>query len=391
MPQVIVFRRLKHNHYSVAVLLGLLHQELDRERFTLSLARSRHDMLDRVGRGEDCVVAYSFCTPESATVVREIADLRAHGRSVTIVAGGPHVTAEPEQVLSWGVDAVFPGEAEESLVAWLRGSRQPGVVPSLPLRDFDAYPPFAAFMGLFAPIELRRGCEAACRFCQTPRLFGQVRERSMEAVLRHVEVVRRSGGRRALFIASDALSYGAARGGGANLPFLEEFLARLAHTGMNVSFGYFPSEISPRTLARTPEAAKLLRRHVSNRELVIGAQSGCARTLRVMRRPHDVEEAEAAAAAARSAGFVPLVDILMGVPGEGLDGRLETVAWMGRLRRDCGARFNMHVFLPLPGTPFAGQEAEAVEPRVTAALRPLQAQGALRGALPEARPAAPGS
>lgn len=379
----VVFRRLGHNHYSVAVLLGLLHQELDPGRYELCLARSRPALDEILGRAVDPVVAYSFCSPEAAAVAREVADLRARHGSVSILAGGPHVSAVPEEVLSWGVDAVFPGEAEESLLSWLRGREegapQFGVIMPLPLRDLDAYPPFAAFIDLFAPVEIRRGCEAGCCFCQTPRMFGRIRERSMDVVLRHVETLRAAGGRRALFIASDALSYGAERPGHANLAFLEEFLSRLGRLGLSVSFGYFPSEISPRTLARAPEAAHLLRRHVSNRELVIGAQSGCAATLGLMRRPHDTAEAEAAVVAARSAGFVPLVDILLGIPGEGLDGRMETVAWMRRLRNLHGARFNMHVFMPLPGTPFGGMQAEAIEPRVIEGLQPLQSQGALRG------------
>ena len=307
------------------------------------------------------------------------------------------MTALPEAVLAWGVDAVFPsGEAEESLVAWLRAHREGeaprGVVPPLELGDPRPLSPLRRVPGIVRPHRAAAGMRGGLPLLPDPApSHARVRERSVANVLHHLEALRRGRGRRALFLASDALSYGAERGQGANLPFLEDFLERLARTGLNVSFGYFPSEISPRTLARTPDAARLLRRFVSNRELVIGAQSGSARTLGLMRRPHSLEEAEAAAGVARAAGFVPLVDILLGIPGEGLEGRMETVAWMERLRAGCGACFNMHVFMPLPGTPFAGRDPEAVEPEVRAALRSLQDQGALQGWRGEARLPARGS
>jgi B12-binding domain/radical SAM domain protein len=383
----VVFRWLRHNHYTVAVLLGLLDQALDGRRFELGLAGSRRDLLSRLKeRGGPAVVAYSFTTSEALQVEREIRSLRIDApRQITILCGGPHPSACPDEVLSWGADLVFVGEAEESLPAFLREfaetRRLPAspIVQPLPLGDFDSYPPFWAEGGLFAPIEIRRGCRNRCAFCQTPRLFPTVRERTPAGILHHAGSLQRAGLKRVLFTASDALLYGSTDGRTANLDALEAFLSGLGRTGLAISFGFFPSEVAPHTLARTPEAAQVLRRHVSNRELVIGAQSGSPSTLERLGRPHTVEEIEAAAAAARAAGFVPLVDILLGTPGEGREERRVTLDWMGRLRLREGARFNLHHFLPLPGTPFAGQPAERLEPDVLEAIRRLLDTGAARG------------
>ena len=113
------------------------------------------------------------------------------------MAGGPHTSALPESVLEAGADAAFVGEGEESLPRFLNdiaesgGGPKQGIIPPMPLGDFDSYPPFAHRLNFLAPIEIRRGCSVGCAFCQTSRIFTKVRERSIDYITRYGRHINR--------------------------------------------------------------------------------------------------------------------------------------------------------------------------------------------------------
>ena len=229
-----------------------------------------------------------------------------------------------------------------------------------------------------------RGCGHACAFCGTPRLFPVRRERSVEGVLEHARRLRAAGKRRLFFIAPDVLSYGMRQGrvDGGN-PVNEERLGALLEgvraLGLLPHLGDFPSEISPAAAARHPQALRRLRRLASNRRMVLGAQSGSDRVLRLMRRPHTVEDNRAAAEAVLAAGFHVLIDLLFGLPGEGREGREETLAFARSFAAEPRAAFHLHCLLPLPGTPLEGARPEPLEPPVLRELAALVAAGRADG------------
>lgn len=378
----LILRWTRFNRYTLAALAGLVDERLPEIPVALAAAPAE---VEALAQGARTLVAYSFLSPQAPEALAEISRLKARlGERIVVLAGGPHATACAGEVLEAGADLVFRGEAEESLVSELaallegRGAPPGTIVDPLPLGPLDRYPPFALGRGLFAPIELRRGCAGRCAFCQTPRLAAALRERSPEGVLEHGRRMRAKGCRRIHFIAPDALSYGA-RAGRPDPDLLERFLSSLAATGLEVVFGTFPSEVAPERLARCPEAAAVLRRHVANRRLVIGGQSGSEEVLRRLGRTHTVADIAAAAAVARAAGFEPLVDILFGTPDETRAEREATLALMQRLHREHGARINLHSFLPLPGTPLAGARPARIEPDLLAALGRLTARGVAGG------------
>jgi B12-binding domain/radical SAM domain protein len=381
----VIFRWSSHNQYSVATLIGLLDDRLPAERFEILRAPSLAEVEDGACGNDTSVVAYSFTSLDADAVRDEIRALRA-GRAAhaVVICGGPHTSAEPEDVLAWGADAAFVGEAEETLPAYLLELEASGSAPrdrlirGAPVSDLDAYPPFAAGRGLFAPIELRRGCANRCTFCQTPRLFGPVRERSVEAVMRSARQLVDAGKNRIVFTSPDALLYGS-RDGTVDLGAVEELLAAVSSTGLSITFGFFPSEVGPRSLARAAEAAHLLRKHVAHDEIVIGAQSASPRVLKLLGRAHTVADADEAVAIAAAAGFTPVVDVLTCTPGELPDERRQTLEWMREVRSRHGARFNLHHFTPLPGTPLAGRSPEAIERDVLDAFREMVATGAAVG------------
>ncbi|EAU67575.1 Fe-S oxidoreductase family protein [Stigmatella aurantiaca DW4/3-1] len=349
--------------------------------------------------GYTVVAAWSFYSASFGPAAQELAWVRERleGRRVLCIAGGVHATAETEQTLRAGFDLVAVGEGEhllrELLGRLLRGEdpratrgmarleagrmvlngRGEGVV------DLDAFPPFAAHHEKFGAIEITRGCIYACRFCQTPFLNkARFRHRSVRNVAEWARVLRASGRRDIRFITPTSLSYGSGDEA-VNLEAVEALLAALREAMApegRIFFGTFPSEVRPEHV--TPEALALLKRYVANDNLIIGGQSGSERILRSSHRGHDTEAVVRSVRVALEGGFLPNVDFILGLPGEGPEDIEATVRMMETLA-GLGARVHGHTFMPLPGTPFRDAAPGRVDGETARRLDELASQGRLYG------------
>ena len=341
------------------------------------------------------VVAWSLSSADAPAASGDLERARGAGGTALHVAGGPHPTADPEGTLRLGFDLAAGGEGEETVVqllarvgegrdprgpglAWTEGGRAHlGPAPS-PV-DLDAVPPFAPGHRRFGPIEITRGCAHACRFCQTTRLHGgSVRHRSAATVARWVRAMAEEGLRDVRFLSPSALAYGA-DGGAPDLGAIEELLSRAreaAGAAGRIFLGSFPSEIRPEHA--TIEGIRLLRRHVANDHLAIGAQSGSDRVLAACHRGHGVEDVRRAVRLALEGGFRARVDLIFGLPGESADDAAATRRFMRELA-DLGAEIRGHAFLPLPGTPWERAPAGEIDPETSRELERLASAGRARG------------
>jgi B12-binding domain/radical SAM domain protein len=352
--------------------------------------------------GRTPVVAWSFYTASFAEVAAELAQVRrATGPGALHVAGGPHASAAPEEVLRAGFDLAAVGEGEETLPALLAragaGAAGAGAgwseVPGLAwledgaLRrsaragpvELDAFPPCAPRARRIGPIEITRGCPWACRFCQTPFLFrARFRHRSLPEVRRWIRFHREVAARDLRFLSPSALSWGSP-GEGCDLDAVEALLAAAreeAGPDRRLFFGSFPSELRPEHVS--PRALALIRRWCDNDTLILGAQSGSARMLEAMGRGHGVEEVLRAVALSVEAGFRTSVDVMVGLPGEEEADRAATRALLLRVAEQ-GARVHLHAFMPLPGSPWANERPGALDPETRALVERLEASGAAHG------------
>jgi B12-binding domain/radical SAM domain protein len=342
------------------------------------------------------VVGWSMTTADRTRQEGALAALRARGRGALLhVAGGPHPSADPAGVLDGGFDLAAMGEGEETLAALCArvasggDPRGPGLAwregealrrgPAPPAVDLDRVPPFAARIGYPGPIEITRGCVHACRFCQTAELHGsRPRHRSPAAVARGVSALARAGMRDVRFLSPSALAYGSPDGS-ADLAAVEELLVRsreaIGPSG-RLFLGSFPSEIRPEHV--TPEALRLLRRHVANDNLVIGAQSGSEPVLRACRRGHSADDVRRATRLVLEAGFRAKVDLIFGLPGETPDDVAASRALAGELA-GWGAEIHAHAFLPLPGTPWEGAPHGRIDAETRRELERLAGKGRAYG------------
>jgi radical SAM superfamily enzyme YgiQ (UPF0313 family) len=176
----------------------------------------------------------------------------------------------------------------------------------------------------------------------------------------------------------NALGYGSSTPGEPNCEMLEELLRRatLAAGAGRVFLGSFPSEMRPDYV--TPEAVGILKLYVSNRQVVIGAQSGSRRLLDVLRRGHSADLIEEACRVVAGHGFLPTVDLMFGFPAEEPADREATFDLAERLRR-ARAIINMHFFMPLPGTPLAGAVPRFLKASERDRLEELAWKGVIRG------------
>ena len=307
----------KHNLNSVAALTGALEAEPRTGSVPLHFVWQDERLLPRLrelAAGTDrLVVALSFATADLPEMAALLAELRAVNPAPLVVAGGPHPSARPAEVLRLGADAVVVGEGEAALPALLEralAGESPAGLPGLATLDadgklvsgprpkpvdLDAYPPLGVAHRRFGPIEITRGCPCACAFCQTSFLFGgRMRHRSVENVVYWVRQAMERGYDYLRFVTPNAFAYQSPDNGRTvNLDAIEHLLREMAALvgKERVYFGTFPSEVGPETV--TPEAVALVRRYCGNDNLIFGAQTGSDRLLRALRRNHTVADVTA--------------------------------------------------------------------------------------------------
>lgn len=397
----LVFHYRPYATAALNVLLGSLEELAAAPR--LCLANGTAELVSvlhaEAARGERSLVLWSFYSPDLEACTRELALVRERtlGLAVTHIAGGPQASAQALHTLEAGFDYVAQGEGEALVrqLALLHADgadladcpgiatrtaagllRSNGVAPRI---ELDDYPPIAYRHRRFNALEITRGCIYACGFCQTPFLFkARFRHRSVGEIRRAVATMARHGCGYVRFLSPTSLSYGS-QDETVQLAAVEELLSgvrqELGPEG-RIYFGTFPSELRPEHV--TPAALAILKRYASNRQLVIGAQSGSERVLAAMHRGHGVEVVRAAVRHALAAGFMPNVDFLLGLPEETQEEVQLTLAFARELA-ELGARIHAHTFMPLPGTPWKAAEGTQLSARAVLELEQLASQGRAYG------------
>jgi B12-binding domain/radical SAM domain protein len=381
----------RFNRGATAALMAAVETMLDQPASDLRAVTPGQalnlEMDSSSGRTE--YVCMSAMTENFGRAARLLAAMRRKsGSGFVSVCGGPHATGNPDSVLAAGFDLCCVGEGEHVVQDLARktdllraaggGDRSKRTLRGQPL-ELEDLPPLPATVRFPACVEIGRGCRWGCAYCQTPRIFGhRERFRSPRNVEQAVARYASWGMKDIRLLIPNALGYGAAAPGSPNCDLLEDLLARVkaAAAGGRVYLGSFPSEIRPDYV--TPEAMRILRKYVSNRQVVIGAQSGSGRVLEQIGRGHGSECIEDACRIARAEGFRPTIDLMLGLPAEEPADRSATFGLLDRLR-PAGVIANMHFFMPLPGTPLAGARPRFLAEAERKHLDGLASKGVVRG------------
>jgi len=329
----------------------------------------------------------------------ELSNLKRRYSNLILVAGGPHASGDPSGVLRLGFDIAFIGESEISFPSYLKSLIDGGDVFKTPgiayLEDnrirfnkvvrvgsLDEYPPYAVRAGLYNPIELTRGCPFGCGFCQVTRLFGVVpRHRSIDNVIENVECMIRVGVRDIRFITPNSLGYGSRDGVKPELDILEEFLSRLhnivvSRYGGRIFYGSFPSEARPEFVSE--DTARILKKYTSGKRVIIGAQSGSNRVLKLLNRGHLIEDVLNAVEILRRYDFRVDVDFIFGLPYEDDEDVELTIKAMERII-ELGGIIHAHYFMPLPATPLFKYKPKPIHPKILKFLNKYEGRGRVFG------------
>ncbi|MCQ2438718.1 MAG: TIGR04013 family B12-binding domain/radical SAM domain-containing protein [Oscillospiraceae bacterium] len=394
------------NKYSVTALLGAmesrseLFEEIDVGFF--SRPEELEENESELQRYRRTVLAFSFFSSQ----LWDIRDMLLRLRPLlqrcggVTVGGGPHVSGDGERsVTLLGLDYALLGEGEISFPALLSAllrDEDPAGMEGLCCYDrsgklvnggmaarvnIDGFDPVSPRFRRYGPLEITRGCPYGCSFCQTGGLCGhQVRHRSLE----HIEEVMLRA--KELFklrffraLTPNALSYGSKNGVEVDLEELEkllQMLRRVLGEQGQIYMGYFPSEVRPNNVS--DETLSLLKRFVCNEDIVIGAQSGSERMLKAAHRGHTAEQVYEAAECLLRHGFVPNVDFICGLPGEGEEDAQKSVEMIERLANE-GCRINVHAFMPLPQTRWEAEPAGKVRQCYIDLLRRLTPKNVVYG------------
>ncbi len=380
----LIFYYHRLNSYSFNALAGAIDGDPGVAgtpiRLALTAGQLRKITGDTLKSHNHAVVALSMMTCQFEEMRSLIRQLRSDcGSRITIIAGGPHATGCPEEVLGAGVDAVSRGEAESTFPSLLRSIAEgQGFLnvqsPKNPV-DMDTCFSFSPKRGMFGPIEITRGCAFACSYCQTSHIFGtQLRHRSIGNIVRQAEALHSINRKVVRLLSPNAFSYGSVDGRQLNLNAMRELLEALRRTITGVGriiFAHFPSEARPEHI--TPDTLELLKEFADNDEIVIGAQSGSDRMLEACHRSHTVESVLTAVSLARKYGYKVIVDFIFGLPGERDRNVDETLALIEKVVR-MGARIHPHIFAPLPQTAFSNELPGRLSPTILRALEQFKAQ-----------------
>jgi len=388
MPMVekpyMVFRLYPTNRFTFPVLLNQLEREKLDRYFSIRILEDFNDVLALVRSDSSGLVIYSFMTPHLPRVWEEVQQIKKYSKGRwLLLAGGSHPTGDPKSTLNMGFDLAYSGAGETAFPALLRRYLQnelndlPALFFAPPLLRLEESLPVTRYMKTMPPLEITRGCYWNCRFCQTA---GQKAiHRSLNSIKWYYRELKKRGyHRRVGFICPSAFEYGATNAQQLNPVAIEDLLSFCRSEGTEfLEFGIFPSETRPNTFRET--LVKIIARYCSNRKLTIGAQSGSDRLLKDIRRGHTVEDVERACEVTARFGLRPLVDMIFGFPGETPDDRHQTLRLMKQWAVRFGARFQVHYFLPLAGTPLQDSRPTPLDYRTIDSLRRYRQDGIATG------------
>ncbi len=309
------------------------------------------------------LVGITVRTPLLPGALRIARRLRRLLPGLRLVAGGPHPTSRPMDLLEGPFHAVVLGEGEAALCE-LAAGKQPGEVPGVAyldaservhvsrrprLANVDALP-FPAWH-LFeledyrrrslvashppvADLESSRGCTAACVYCTHAVHGRRFRPKSAERFVGDIEQAA-SAGFRSFNLVDDNFT--------ADLDRAKAICETMIRRGIRVPWtltnGIRVSDCDRDFFALAARSGLRL--------VAFGLESGAQRLLDLAGKGTRLEHARSAVAAARAAGITTLGYFMVGLPGETPDTLAATVAFAKELDLDF-AKFS--ITLPLPGT-----------------------------------------
>src|SRR2546421_3234079 len=300
---------------------------------------------------------YLWNVERSLHLAREV---KRRSPETRILVGGPEVSSDnPFLLAQAGFDLAVTGEAEASfaeLMDALLGGRDPAGLPGVAVRRPLGMSPFgppadAAFpltrypspylLGLVPVeperstyVETVRGCRSHCTFCFYPRSSSVLRALEVDGAARLVRGLRERGAREVVFL-DPTFNH---------RPGFVPLLDALAALNRDRALSFF-AEVRAEGL--TADHAERLA-GAGFTKLEIGLQSVNRDTLKRVRRGGSPAMVAQAARMLHEHGIELLVDLIVGLPGDGVDDVLRGVEFLQE--NGLGSEAQVFPLSLLPGT-----------------------------------------
>jgi B12-binding domain/radical SAM domain protein len=369
------FRLTSKNKYSISRLYPLIGGKL---------FKNFEEIINNIKNNNLDVLIYSFTTLSRNIIAQEIKEINKlkklnKSNKPILIAGGPHPTGVPNDTIKMGFDYVIVGEGEITLPKLINklkeleknedGEKELNekiIIGEqvINLDEFEKIEPLT-------PVEITRGCPYKCRFCQTPQIFGKLRHRSIDSILKLTNPDTDTR-----VISPNAFCYGSKTGTKPNIEKLEKLLKKLSEGKGKLFFGTFPSEVRPEFIQK--DTIELVVKYCDNKFLHFGAQSGSDEMLRYIRRGHTVDDVLNAVDLCRDYDLIPKVDFIFGFPNENEFHRKGSMDLIKYIIKKNG-KVHAHYFMPLPGTYFENQKPTVLDRKTLRALGQLSQKGLVSG------------
>jgi len=350
----IFFHNTTANKYSINALSYII-ENMEIEAYFFN---SIEELEDKTNKGEKLIFAFSFMSPfvkKEEKISYKIKNL--FPKSITI-AGGPHLSLKTANDVLQFFDFVFIGDGESAFKKFLNETLSGHKISQRIImgdnEDINKYQSISEKFKRFGAIEITRGCPYMCFYCQNSFSKGkQPRHKSIENIIKEIEILIRNNFKDIRFITPDLSSYGSPDGKQINVEKFREFvyeINKFVKGKGRVFLGSFPSEIRPEHI--NEDILKILKNNTSSKRIIIGAQSGSDEILKKINRGHSVEDVINAVKLLRKYQFEVDVDFIFGFPFETENDLKETKKVIEILTEKYQARIHLHYFMPLPNTPF---------------------------------------
>jgi len=186
-----------------------------------AVGKDVHQTVDQIVNARPDALGISIATPAYNNTIRIVQGVRKALASVLIVAGGPHATLFPDDLLQNGFDVVVRGEGERTLIdliEYMTGKHDLADIDGISyqkndrpihnpnrklIKKLDEIPfpaweffPIKSYESPFkkskfsVPVVTSRGCPGKCTYCYKEIFGTRFRVRSPENILREIVYLR---------------------------------------------------------------------------------------------------------------------------------------------------------------------------------------------------------
>lgn len=309
------------------------------------------------------IIGITVMTPKMASAFTIASLAKQYNRDCSVIAGGPHATLRPDEILknSRDVDFVINGEGEtvflELVTALHAGNNGFSAIRGLSYRrgddlvhnatrtfidDLDClpFPDREGLLGLdtytsedMGLLMGSRGCPYRCSYCATQIWTRKVRYRSLANILEEIKYVHSRFGTRQFTFKDDSFTVNRKR--------VMEFCHTLRDADLKINW-----DCNTRVDLVDPELLKTMKKAGCN-SIKVGIESGSERILALMDKGITLERIHEAARLFREAGIHWTAYFMMGIPTETREDVKKTLDLLYKIRPSFAS---IGVYEPFPGT-----------------------------------------